>query len=1025
LASEPLEIRLLGDLEVRRAGRVVALPASKKSRGLLAYLVATGRPHLRQHVCDLLFEGPDDPRASLRWSLTKIRPLVDDPACVRLQADRERVAFAPEGARVDVVQVREALAGGPEAASTAVLQAAAELFRGELLEGLDLHDCYRYQEWCVAEREAARALHLTLLETLVRRLQGNPEEALRHARARLAVDPVGEAGHVAVVRLLGGLGRTREALRQYEACCRILESEWGARPSAALEEARRSLGKTGAAWVAASPEPLAVPEDRVPLVGRQAERAALASLVAAASAGTASGVLLVQGEAGIGKSRLLDELAQMVRAAGGRVLTGRAFEAEMVRPYGAWVDALRSVPKEAVGEGLRADLGSLLPDLGPVAIGAADRNRLFDAVVALLTGLTADASPLALLLDDIHWCDEAAAALLHFVARGLPGSRVLLAVAARPGELADNHAVSHLVSALGREGRLRTLDLPSLSREEIEALARGVDPTVDVARVAAECDGNPLFALELARALRGGDPRSETLSGLIDDRLARLDDRGRELLPWAAALGRSFDLDTLGAVAGLVPGELLAAVGGLEQRGIVRADPAGRGYDFVHDLVRRSAYQRLSEPQRRLVHRHIAAVLEAMPDGEEALAGEIAHHAALGGDPERAARAAIRAGERCLRLFAQAEAAELAERGIRQVQGLPRETRLRLHLELLKVYVHSGAGRDKVRDLEAEVSRLTLEAQDAGMHALVQTGFYLNSFLHYHGGDFAQAHQATLRAAEAGRSADPATAARALANTARCLSLLQRDMPRAALLLREAESRAREVGLEVLDVQWGLGLVHHHSGAHEAASVALEQAVGIARREGDHWSECDCLSRLALIALEEERPRDALDRCRELAPVAAKMGEGSEAPLAAALEALSRLALGEAGADGAVEAAVTRLREIDSRWLVACCSNRGAEIDLAAGRMEAAVRRAREALAAAEAVGRRSEVVLARALLARTAAATGDRPAAAGHLQALRADLVTPGALSSHALAAVARAASDLGVPIPTPAPTLPTTAPS
>ncbi len=471
-------------------------------------------------------------------------------------------------------------------------------------------------------------------------------------------------------------------------------------------------------------------------------------------------------------------------AVGGRVLAGRAFEAEMVRPYGAWVDALRSAPLADLGEGLRADLAPLLPELGPSVPGGGDRTRLFDAVARLLAALASGPQPLALVLDDIHWCDEASAALLHFTARALHSSRVLLACGARPGELADNPAALRLVRALGREGRLRALDLGPLAADDVAEIVRGVDPALDPARVVAECEGNPLFALELARALRRGDLGSETLADLIEDRLARLEERARELVPWAAALGRSFDLETLGAVVGLAPAELLAAVDDLEQRGIVRAGMGGRGYDFVHDLVRRSAYQQLSGPRRRLLHGHIARTLETMPDPDSVLAGDLSHHAALGGDAERAARAAIAAGERCLRVFAHAEAAELARRGIRLVQGLPRDVRLRLHVELLRIYVHSGVGREEVRELEAEVSRLTLEAQDAGLHALVQTGFYLNSFLHYHGGDFALAHEATLRAAEAGRAADPATAARALANTGRCLILLQRDLPRAEALLR-------------------------------------------------------------------------------------------------------------------------------------------------------------------------------------------------------------------------------------------------
>ncbi|HVU51437.1 MAG TPA: BTAD domain-containing putative transcriptional regulator, partial [Polyangia bacterium] len=245
MSAKRVEIKLLGELEVSVGGRAQPLPASKKTRALLAYLVATARPHLRERLCLLLWDGPDDPRAALRWSLTKIRPLLDVGAA-RLAADRERVVFEPGDALVDATLVRRALEGGVEAASTEALRDVAARFRGELLEGLDLPSCYRFHEWCVGEREALRALRVRALAQLCARLDGAPEEALGYARARVLVDPLTEAAHVDVVRLLGRLGRVREAQAQYETCRRILESELGSKTSPALEQARRELGKGSA-----------------------------------------------------------------------------------------------------------------------------------------------------------------------------------------------------------------------------------------------------------------------------------------------------------------------------------------------------------------------------------------------------------------------------------------------------------------------------------------------------------------------------------------------------------------------------------------------------------------------------------------------------------------------------------------------------------------------------------------------------------------------------------------------------------
>src|SRR5262245_3779073 len=242
-----VEVRLLGELEVRHGGRVQQLPASKKTRALLGYLVATGRPHLRESLCGLLWDGPDDPRAELRWCLSKIRPLLDAGGG-HLAADRERAGFVAGPVHVDTAGVRELAAAGVETAPIETLRAAAALFRGELLEGLDLPACFRYHEWCVGEREALRGVRTGILGQLVGRLSGaagDLDEALRWARERVRFDPLTEAAHVDVVRILGRLGRTREALAQYDTCRRILESELGARTSPALEEARRELTARG------------------------------------------------------------------------------------------------------------------------------------------------------------------------------------------------------------------------------------------------------------------------------------------------------------------------------------------------------------------------------------------------------------------------------------------------------------------------------------------------------------------------------------------------------------------------------------------------------------------------------------------------------------------------------------------------------------------------------------------------------------------------------------------------------------
>lgn len=1005
-ALKTLEIRVLGELVVRQGGRPVALPSSKKTRALLGYLAVTGGTHLRERLCDLLWPGPDDPRAALRWSLTKIRSVLDGGGITRLAADRERVGLEGATFACDLLGVRQALSGTIRDTPTDALLRAATAFQGELLEGLDMADAYRWQEWCVAEREAARTTRLQVLATLVERLAGEPERALVHARERVRVDPLSEIAHADVVRLLHTLGRKLEAQQQYDTCRRILANELGAKPSGALLVARTADVSTSPPPPPAprsSPAPSTARPSLLPTVGRDDVLGALDAVVSAAAGERSAKVLLVSGDPGIGKTRLLDELAQRVLRAGGRTLRGRAFEAEMVRPYGAWIDALRSVPPADFTDGLAEDLGPLLSDR-PTADVTGEKHRLFDAVARLLRQLGTTA-PVAVILDDIQWFDEASAALLHFVARAVSPSRVVLACGARDEELADNPSAVRLVRAMQRDGRVQEVALSPLDASATAALARAIDPGVDLERVARESAGNPLFALEIARALaHGGAELSDSLQGLIADRLGRLDERALELAQWAAAFGHAFDLDVLQRVTELPTPDLVSALEELERCSILRASDAASevAYDFVHDLVRNGAYRRLSPARRRWVHLRIARTLHESLRDDPSFAGDVAHHAALGGDSELAARACLEAAERSLSMFANDEAARLADIALPHIAKLPRDMRLTLLVTSLHLKVLSGRWIHRSNEVAEQLSRATVEAQDAGLQAAAARGFHAIAVMQHDRGEFSAATENTLLAADAGRAADPATTVRQLCMTARCLAMLERETDRAEAMLAEAERAG--VGAEGTFVhEWARGMLAIFHGKNGEGLTRLEAVLQLARRDQDRWAECDCLMRMVQVELDEGRPSPAMARCRELMPVAERMGDGSERPAAKALDALARLAACVHGAQEQVAQTTDMLREVDAKGMLAYVLVTAAQLDLRAERIELATSRAREGLAAAETVGRSSLVVLARALLAEAALASGRPDEAVAHLTAV--DASSAGAeVSARARGALAHA---------------------
>ncbi len=886
-----LEIHLLGEPEVLRDGHAVPLPASKKSRALLAYLAVTGRPHLRERLCELLWEGPDDPRAALRWSLTKLRPLVEP----HLVAGRDHVEFRSEGAAIDLHRLCT-----PANATTERLEECAALFRGELAEGLDLPGCFRFQQWCAAERERFRQTHVSILAELTHRL-GADDRALAYARRRVQIDPFDEHAHAALIELLAALGDRQGAMQQYEHCRMLFERELGGRPGEVVEDARRRIGKS----IALAPprgEKVAEGQVRGDFIGRSHELSTIAS---------AKNPILLLGEPGIGKSRLLDEVRR--RTPG---LYGRAFAAEMARPYGIWIEALDDFPVES------------------------DRERLFDAVIEKLNGVD------LLEFDDIQWVDEASAALLHYVARK---TSLRIVCAARVGEIDDNPHASRIV----HDVRFTKIALGPMSSEEIGALV-GDSPERD--RVIEDSGGNPLFALELARSQQGG-----TLTQVIAARLEQLDGRARDLVSWAAAIGRRFDAGILGRATEMPSGEMLAALEKLERSAIIRASENGGCYDFTHDLVRDAAYQAISGPRRVLVHRHIARALQSVHDPDGALAGDIVRHASLAGDHGMAVKAAIAAGQRCLRMFAYTDAIEIARLALQFAESLPEIERVKRQMHLLEIIVISRTPIAKRLPFLPRVTELIDQAHKLGLSQIAAIGSHLLSFLYADSDNLGDAARHSIRASELMRSADPRASAYMMANTARCLLFIEQDIPRAQSLLGEVETILREVGGDHVDIPIGLGYLYAHRGQNERAIAELQRGLDMCAREQDHWREWCAGARLLTLALESRDFEAARRWCERLEPVAAKMPGGSEGVKTDVLAAVLRYATD--GDEENLRQKLEELRIVDSKSDLAWTLVYVAELEIERGDVDKAHRDAEEALAAAEAVGRASDAAMARLIL--------------------------------------------------------------
>jgi len=630
------------------AGPAIVL-ARKKAQALLAYLIVEpGEAHLRDKLAALLWGDSSDQRArqSLRQTLVALKQALPRSIDV-LRIDTETVAVDRRAVAADVVAFERLVAkGAPEA-----LAQAAVLYKGDFLEGLGVQEV-RFEEWLVAQRERLRELALEALAKLLahRTKTGAVQPAIQTAGRLLALDPLQEDVHRALMRLYARQERRGAALRQYQICVAVLQRELGVEPEAATKQLYQEILQSPLAPAAdpLSPEhaekplahgqPTARADASVPeasLVGREAQMAELRRVRAEAWRGQARiGVIL--GEAGIGKSRLIDAFVSDSLEHGGRALIGRAHESERILPFGPWVDAFRTsgvIPELTRQPGLsatwRVQLARLFPELGkPGQRSAAeeeDHVRLFEAM-AQAVGHLAKRQPLLLILEDLHWADDMSLRLLAFLSRRGAAWPVLLVATIRTEEVVDAPAVTRLLRELDSDRHFVSLTLGPLSAPDTVTLVRllarvGTDEPA-VQRLGTQIwrasEGNPFMVVETMRSLHGTGsfegsdelPTPPRVHDTIAARLDRLSHSGRDLTALASVIGREFDFALLERAAGADGRETAATVEELVARHVLHV--VDERLDFTHDRIREVAYENLLPPRRKLLHAAVANALETL-----------------------------------------------------------------------------------------------------------------------------------------------------------------------------------------------------------------------------------------------------------------------------------------------------------------------------------------------------------------------------------------------------------------------------
>jgi class 3 adenylate cyclase len=442
--------------------------------------------------------------------------------------------------------------------------------------------------------------------------------------------------------------------------------------------------------------------------------------------------VLVAGEPGIGKTRLVTEFARAVHADGAVVLLGRADE-HVDAPYGAWREALRWLVRHAPTDVLArhvdehgGELTRLLPELSrrvngtpaPLDVDAeTERLMLFEAVVGVLECTAADA-PVLIVLDDVHWADRSSLLLLLHLLRGRSTVPVLIVGTYRDTDIDRAHPLAAVLADLRREPCVARISLDGLDRDGIaDLLTRAGGNDLDAAGetfadvLHRDTDGNPFFAVEVLRHLietdalvhEGGRWRAgatmdvaglpEGVREVIGRRLATLPETTNAALGTASVLGREFDLGLLAIVADEPVPDVLEALEPAVQRQLVREIPGSQGrYAFAHALVQAVLREELGTNRRVRLHRAAGLALEARADPPIQL---LAHHfgeAAVMGETERALRYAIAAAEESLAIAAPEEAVVRMRHAVdaADLAGMPKSEQLDLSLLLGRALADSG-----------------------------------------------------------------------------------------------------------------------------------------------------------------------------------------------------------------------------------------------------------------------------------------------------------------------------------------------
>ncbi|HTX28725.1 MAG TPA: AAA family ATPase [Streptosporangiaceae bacterium] len=705
-ASSRVELRLAGTFGVIRDGTELSEGelGSRKSRTLLK-LLAVERPGLvlLDRIVEVLWAA-DPPTAAgqnVAALVSRLRRVLG-PGVILGSRQAYRLADAP--AVIVDLDAAARYCGQAERKLTAypaIALAAAEQAIGLLAAGVALAD-EPYATWVDPARgqlrNLARRARLAAAEAAL--AIGDARVAIRHAEAATAADPLDEAAHHWYMSACASAGEPAKALVAYAALRDRLAEELGADPAPETQQMHLALLRQHPSQLPRLSHSSRPTWPTGPtLVGREAETGALREAWGRAVAAD-PGLVMIIGEAGIGKTALAEDLAAQAAETGATVLRTRCYEAERSLFLQPIVEALAPVVARLTASALRQLLGehgpaaaALLPEvaalLGPAPSWRGspemERRRSFGALTAFLSGL-AERNPVLLVVDDLQYAGQSTSEFLHYLGRQISGSR-LLAVTTVRAEY-DHEIGSALAPVATR------VEVGPLGPAAVAQLAREAGQTALTDSILRRTRGHTFFVVEVLRALAGGDVGiPESLRSAVQARVRQAGPATETLLRAASVLGAAIDPLTLGELLQLTPA---AAVERCEQALAARLLViSGRDYEFANDLIREVMYASTPEPTRLAYHRRAADLLTRQPES-------LARHAAAADDWPRAARAWLLAAEEAMRRHAATDAITLSTQALEAAEHAgDAEVRAR-------ALVVRGSIREAAGDYAAALSDLTL-----------------------------------------------------------------------------------------------------------------------------------------------------------------------------------------------------------------------------------------------------------------------------------------------------------------------------